>query len=101
KMASASSIYVMKPDFTGGLAEPAGGRLFLPWYMAYRTNAAATQALAESLQKNLNEALPGWKFPIRYGPMGVLASATMPAIALEVGNLNNDASAKMLTEPDF
>jgi N-acetylmuramoyl-L-alanine amidase len=33
--------------------------------------------------------------------MGVLASATMPAIALEVGNLNNDVSAKTLTEPEF
>jgi len=33
--------------------------------------------------------------------MGVLASATMPAIALEVGNLNNDANAKMLAEPEF
>jgi len=101
KMASGSSIYVMKPDFTGGLPELPGGRLFLPWYMAYRTNAAASQTLAESLQKNLNEALPGSKFAIRYGPMGVLASATMPAIALEIGNLNNDANAKTLTEPEF
>jgi len=101
KTASGSSIYVMKPDFTGGLSEPAGGRMFLPWYMAFRTNAAASQALAENLQKNLNQALPGWKFPIRFGPMGVLASATMPAIALEVGNLNNDANAKMLAEPEF
>jgi N-acetylmuramoyl-L-alanine amidase len=101
KMASGSSIYVMKPDFTGGLPEPPGGRLFLPWYMAYRTNAAASQAMAESLQKNLNQSLTGWNFPIRYGPMGVLASATMPAIALEVGNLNNDASAKTLADPEF
>jgi N-acetylmuramoyl-L-alanine amidase len=101
KMASGSSIYLMKPDFTGGLPEPAGGRLFLPWYMAFRTNAAASQAMAESLQRNLNQALPEWKFPIRYGPVGVLASATMPAIALEIGNLNNDTSAKTLTDPEF
>jgi N-acetylmuramoyl-L-alanine amidase len=101
KMASGSSIYVMKPDFTGGLSEPAGGRLFLPWYMAFRTNAAASQAMAEILQKNLNQADAEWKFPIRYGPVGVLASATMPAIALEVGNLNNDISAKTLADPDF
>jgi N-acetylmuramoyl-L-alanine amidase len=45
--------------------------------------------------------MPGWKFPIRYGPMGVLASATMPAIALEIGNLNNDANVKTLAEPEF
>jgi N-acetylmuramoyl-L-alanine amidase len=101
KMASASSIYVMKPDFTGGLPEPAGGRLFLPWYMAFRTNAAASQAMAESLQKSLTEALPGWKFPIRYAPIGVLASATMPAVALEIGNLNNDTTAKAFSESEF
>src|SRR4030095_5891914 len=99
KMASGSSIYVMKPDFTGGISELPGGRLFLPWYMAYRTSSAASQAMAESLQKNLDQALPGWKFPIRYGPMGVLASATMPAVALEIGNLNNDTSVKTLTDP--
>src|SRR5262249_34682948 len=91
----------MKPDFTGGMSELPGGRLFLPWYIAYRTNSAASQAMAESLQKSLNQALPGWKFPIRYGPVGVLASATMPAIALEIGNLNNDASVKTLSDPEF
>jgi N-acetylmuramoyl-L-alanine amidase len=101
KMATGSSIYIMKPDFTVGISEPAGGRLFLPWYMAYRLNAPASKAMADRLQSNLTQALPGWKFPIRYGPMGVLASATMPAIALEVGNLNNDVSAKTLTEPEF
>jgi len=101
KNVSGSSIYVMKPDFTGGLAEPAGGRLFLPWYMAFRTSAAASQAMAESLQKNLNDALPELKFLIRYGPVGVLASATMPAVAIEVGNLNNDNSAKTLLDPEF
>jgi len=69
--------------------------------MAYRPNAAASQTMAQSLQKNLIEALPESKFPIRYGPVGVLASATMPAIALEIGNLNNDTSVKTLLDPDF
>jgi N-acetylmuramoyl-L-alanine amidase len=101
KTASGSSIYVMKGDFTGGFGEPEGGRLFFPWYMAYRTNAAASQTMAQSVQKNLTEALPGMKFPIRYGPVGVLASTTMPAIALEVGNLNNDTNVKTLLDPDF
>ena len=75
--------------------------MFLPWYMAFRTNASASQAMAESLQKSLSDALPGWKFPIRYAPIGVLASATMPAVALELGNLNNDTTAKALTEAEF
>jgi len=101
KMAAGSSIYIMKPDFTGGVPEPAGGRLFLPWYMAYRLNAPASKAMAEHLQRNLTQATPGSKFPIRHGPIGVLASATMPAIAIEVGNLNNEESVKTLTDPEF
>jgi N-acetylmuramoyl-L-alanine amidase len=101
KAASGSSIYVMKPDFNGGISEPAGGRLFLPWYMAYRINAQGSKAMAEHFQRGLTQALPGSKFPIRYGPMGVLASATMPAIAIEIGNLNNDDSVKLLNDPEF
>ena len=53
------------------------------------------------LQKDLNQALPGWKFPIRQAPIGVLASATMPAVAIEIGNLNNDVSVKTLLDPEF
>ena len=101
KKASGSSIYVMQGDFTGGVGEPAGGRLFYPWYMAYRLSAPASQAMAQELQQNLNQALPGWKFPIRHAPIGVLASATMPAVAVEIGNLNSDASVKTLTDADF
>jgi N-acetylmuramoyl-L-alanine amidase len=101
KAATSSSIYVMTQDFTGGVNEPAGGRLFLPWYMAYRINSAPSKAMAEQIQKGLSQALPGSKFLIRSGPIGVLASATMPAIAIEVGNLNNDASIKAITDPEF
>ena len=101
KTASGSSIYVMKGDFTGGVGEPAGGRLFFPWYMAYRISATASQAMAQQLQQNLNQALPGWKFPIRHAPIGVLASATMPSVAIEIGNFNNDASVKTLADTEF
>ena len=52
KTASGSSIYVMKGDFTGGVGEPEGGRLFFPWYMAYRMSATASQAMAQQLQQN-------------------------------------------------
>jgi N-acetylmuramoyl-L-alanine amidase len=100
KSASGSSIYLMKPDFTGGLPEPRGGRLFYPWYMAYRLNQPASTAIAASVQRHLNEAFPGWKFPIRFGPIAVLASATVPAVAVEVGNLNNDVSVKTLIDPE-
>ena len=101
KTASGSSIYVMKGDFTGGVGEPEGGRLFFPWYMAYRISAPASQAMAQQLQQNLKQALPGWKFPIRHAPIGVLASATMPSVAIEIGNFNNDASVKTLADTEF
>jgi N-acetylmuramoyl-L-alanine amidase len=103
-----SSIYIMKPDFAAGPpplpgAAPTttGARLFLPWYMAYRTNQQASQILATQLQQDLNQTLPGWKFPLRSGPIGVLASVTMPAVAIELGNLNNDVSAQTLVDPVF
>jgi N-acetylmuramoyl-L-alanine amidase len=101
-MDSGSSIYVMKPDFTGGLKEDVpGGRLFLPWYMAYRGSQAASQALAMQLQQDLNQELPGWKFPVRSGPIAVLASLTMPAVAIEAGNINNDVSVQNLKDNAF
>ena len=97
-----SSIFVMKSDFTAGAAaQPPGQRLFLPWYMAYQTSRQASQALASQMQQDLNQTLPGWKFPLRSGPIGVLASVTMPAIAIELGNLNNDVSVQTLLDPSF
>lgn len=101
KTASGSSIYVMKPNFTGGISEPAGGRLFFPWYMAYRMSQPTSEGVAKQLQQNLNQALPGWKFPIRSGPIGVLASATMPGVVVETGNFSNDVSVKTLTDTEF
>jgi N-acetylmuramoyl-L-alanine amidase len=102
KTDSGSSIFVMKGDFSAGSGpQPPGQRLFLPWYMAHRTSLQASQALASQLQQDLNQTLPGWKFPLRAGPVGVLASLTMPAVAIELGNLNNDVSVQTLLDPAF
>jgi len=101
KAASGSSIYVMTPNFTGGFPQADSGRLFFPWYMAYRPSRAASAALASQVQQNLKQSFPALKFLIRTGPLGVLASATMPAIAVEIGNLNNDASVKSLVDEAY
>ena len=60
-----------------------------------------SEGVAKQLQQNLTQALPGWKFPIRHAPIGVLASATMPSVAIEIGNFNNDASVKTLGDTEF
>jgi len=102
KTDAGSSIFVMKADFNSGPAnQPPGQRLFLPWYMAYRINQKASEGLALQLQQDLNQTLPGWKFPLRSGPVGVLASVTMPAVAIEFGNLNSDVSVQTLVDPVF
>jgi N-acetylmuramoyl-L-alanine amidase len=101
KTASGSSIYVMTPTFTGGFPQSDSGRLFFPWYMAYRGSREVSAALASQLQQNLRQSFPGLKFPIRSGPLGVLASATMPAVAIEIGNLNNDENVKTISDEAY
>jgi len=101
KMASGSSIYVMTPEFTGGYSQFDSNRLFFPWYMAYRGSRSGSSALASQLQQSLRQSFPGLKFPIRSGPLGVLTSATMPAVAIEIGNLNNETNAKTLTDEEY
>jgi N-acetylmuramoyl-L-alanine amidase len=101
KMAVGSSIYVMSPNFTGGFPQFDNNRLFFPWYMAYRGSRAGSTALAAQLQQNLRQAFPNSKFPIRSGPLGVLTSATMPAVAVEIGNLNSETGIKTITDEAF
>jgi N-acetylmuramoyl-L-alanine amidase len=99
---SGSSIYLIQPDFAEGVSPtPVQDRLFLPWYMAYRKSRDASEQMAKILQQDLTAELPGWKFALRTGPIGVLASATMPSIAIEVGNINNPSQAAMLSDPAF
>jgi N-acetylmuramoyl-L-alanine amidase len=75
--------------------------MFLPWFLGYRTSQQASSQVAGLLQEELAMAVPGWKFPVRTAPLGVLASATMPAVVLEMGNLNNSINAQTLMDPAF
>lgn len=102
KLDSGSSVFVVRDGFASNLtASGSDDRLFLPWYLAYRTHRQSSGRMAEMLQQNLALALPGWKFPLRGGPIGVLASAAMPAVALEIGNLNNPVNVQALTDAAF
>jgi len=102
KLDSGSSVFVMKEDFGGPVVPTSGrNRLFLPWYLGYRTAAPASEQIAKLLQDELTKTIPGWKFPLRNAPLGVLSSVTMPAVVLEIGNLNNTVNAQTLVDPGF
>jgi N-acetylmuramoyl-L-alanine amidase len=95
------AVYVMK-DSAAEATDPQGrGRLFLPWYLGYRAAWPASNGAAKLMQDELSRAIPPWKFPVRHSPLAVLASARMPSIALEVGNLTSAESAMALADPAF
>jgi N-acetylmuramoyl-L-alanine amidase len=103
KLASDSSIFVMMQDFGGSVLSTSVARdqLFLPWYLGYRTSRARSLRAARFFREELIKAIPEWTFPVRTAPLGVLASATMPSLVLELGNLNNTVNAQTLTDIAF
>jgi N-acetylmuramoyl-L-alanine amidase len=103
KTETGSSVFIMKEDFGDTFAPAATVRdpLFLPWYLGYRTHRGGSTAAANILQQELIKGVPGWKFPIRTGPLAVLSSATMPALLLEIGNLNNSTITQALMDSGF
>jgi N-acetylmuramoyl-L-alanine amidase len=98
-----SSIFIMKEDFGEGSRPSATARdqMFLPWYLGYRTHRQRSQTAANILREELTKQLAGWKFPVRTAGLAVLSSATMPSVLLEIGNLNNTASAQALIDGGF
>jgi N-acetylmuramoyl-L-alanine amidase len=100
---SGSFVFVMKEDFgnTFATASAARDQLFLPWYLGFRTHRTGSTAAANFLQLELAKGIPGWKFSVRTAPLAVLSSATMPALLLEIGNLNNMVSEQTLLENGF
>jgi N-acetylmuramoyl-L-alanine amidase len=98
-----SSIFVMKEDFggTSGTAGFSRDRMFLPWYLGYRTRRDSSVRAANLLRDELGKVVTDWKFPVRTAILGVLTSATMPSVLLEVGNVNNPATSATLTDTGF
>jgi N-acetylmuramoyl-L-alanine amidase len=98
---SSSSIYIMKEGFGERYSQTSGKeRLFLPWYLGYRSRRPGSAAAANILQAGLLKAFPGGKVPIRTAPLALLSSASMPSLLLEIGNLNN-SNAQALLENEF
>ena len=98
-----SSLYVIQENFAASSADSAARpqRLFLPWYQGYRRQRDASVNAAMILAQDLSDSLPGWSFPLRTGPIGVLASTVMPGVLVEIGNLNNAASTQALLDDAF
>ena len=103
KADAGSSVFIMKEDFGDVFSATtvSRDRLFLPWYLGYRTSRRTSAQAAKILQEDLSKALPGWQFPVRTAPLAVLSSVTMPSMLLEIGNLNNPVNAQTLTEAMF
>jgi len=103
KLDAGSSIFVMKENFGEAFATTSGSRdqLFLPWYLGYRAHRQTSGNAAKILQEELNKTIPGWKFPVRTAPLAILSSAAMPALLLEIGNLNNPVNAQTLIDNGF
>jgi N-acetylmuramoyl-L-alanine amidase len=98
-----SSIYVIQDNFAASMlpATEKTPRLFQPWYLGYRANRESSVHAATIIGEELSSSLPGWNFPLRTGPIGVLASTIMPAVLIEIGNLNNPASTQALLDETF
>jgi N-acetylmuramoyl-L-alanine amidase len=103
KLDSSSSVYVMNENFGDSFAPATASRdrMFLPWYLGYRLHRPASARAAKILQAELTKSISGSRFAIRTAPLAVLSSATMPALLLEVGNLNNSANAASLIDTEF
>jgi len=98
-----SSVYVIQENFAAAKLPATEKRqqLFLPWYLGYRMNRESSAKAATILSEELSSSMPGWSFPLRTGPVGVLASTVMPAVLIEIGNLNNPASTQALLDETF
>ena len=98
-----SSVYVIQENFAASTqsATEKTQRLFQPWYLGYRAHRDASVKAATVLSEELSSSLPGWSFPVRTGPVGVLVSTIMPAVLIEIGNVNNPASTQALLDETF
>ena len=97
---SSSSLFLVEP-LAEAFGEAPATNLFQPWYAAHRQSAAGSVQFATTLQESLVDAIPGWQFPIRRAPISVLTSSSMSGLLLELGNANNEANLRAVTDAGF
>jgi N-acetylmuramoyl-L-alanine amidase len=71
------------------------------WDMAQTEYLTESSQLAETIQQELNQALGITNRGIKQAPFRVLMGATMPAVLIEVGFINNPAEEKLMKDSDY
>jgi N-acetylmuramoyl-L-alanine amidase len=71
------------------------------WDMAQTEYLSESSQLAEMVQKEMNETLGVTNRGIKQAPFRVLMGATMPAVLIEIGFINNPAEEKMMKDSDY
>jgi len=97
---STASVFLMQTPASQE-SVPGGSSLFRPWYRAQEASADNSRRFATLLGERLRRTIPSWQFTSREAPMALLASATMPAVVVELGNLNNETDRESLADPEF
>lgn len=88
------------PVEAGPYASAAGELALVPWGEAQQPYLARSRALAELVQRELNQ-LFGTQNRVVEVPLAVLAPVRAPAIVVEVGFLTNSEDRARLSAPDF
>ncbi len=76
-------------------------RYFRPWESANADNFQLNEMLAEFAQSELSVLWNQEAPPPRMAPLRPLGNVVMPALLVEVGNLNSDADVRRLLNPQF
>lgn len=71
------------------------------WDMAQAEYLTESSHLADTVQQKLNEALGITNRGIKQAPFRVLMGATMPAILIEVGFINNPSEEKLMKSSEY
>jgi len=92
-------------DAAGGAGAPSAAEQqdvdLILWDLAQSRHLAESQRFATMIQTQLNEALQIKDRGVKQAPFRVLKGATMPAVLVELGFINNPEEEKKLQDPVY
>jgi N-acetylmuramoyl-L-alanine amidase len=92
-------------DAAGGAGAPSAAEQqdveLILWDLAQSRHLAESQRFANMIQAQLNEALQIKDRGVKQAPFRVLKGATMPAVLVELGFINNPEEEKKLQDPAY